>query len=911
MVKSTLWQRVFRAAFPLLFVSAAVVAQAAPPPGVAAVATVEGITEYRLDNGLRVVLFPDAGAPSTSVNVTYLVGSRHESYGETGMAHLLEHMVFKGTPTSGNLWDGMTKRGMRFNGSTWYDRTNYFETFNASPADLEWAIAMEADRMVNSRVDRKDLDTEMTVVRNEMERGENSVGRVTMQRLLASAFRWHNYGKETIGARSDVEGVDIDRLRAFYRTYYQPDNAVVVIAGAFDVDQTLGWIARYFGAIAKPARALPRMYTQEPVQDGERLVTVRRVGDQQILAVAYHVMPGAHQDAVAVEALASLMTAEPSGRLYKSLVETRKATGVGNFWIALHDPGFVAFNAQVPMADSIDPAREAAIATLEGIARDPITAAEVDRARARALKGIDEVLADPTRFGVRLSESIAAGDWRLFFITRDRWRTLTPADVQRVALQYLKPANRAVAQFIPDANPDRAPVPPTVDVAALVKDYKGDPAAAAGELFAATPANLDARTQRITLANGMKVALLPKKTRGQTVKIALQIDQGDEKSLSGTMPQGSLTADMLTRGTAKRSRQEIEDAIDRYRAKVSFTGSSARTGATAETVRDQLPDTLQLIAEMLREPSFPAAEFAKLQREEITGLEASRTDPETIARRTVRRYGNPYPAGDPRYVPTVDEEIALVRKTTVDDLKRFHARFVGGTGEIAIVGDFDADAVRAILAESFGTWRKAAPYSRVPEPMVKKPPTVITFETPDKANAALSGDLSLSINDESGDYGATAVASYVLGETGSSRLWKRIRERDGLSYGVYSYVGWNSFEQNSTLNLVAIFAPQNRARLAVAVSEEFARAAREGFTDAEVADAKASLLKRRLLQRTQDANVAAALVQQAYLGRTFAFSGKSDAAIAAATTAEVNAAFRKYVQPEALALVYAGDFTKP
>jgi len=640
-------------------------------------------------------------------------------------------------------------------------------------------------------------------------------------------------------------------------------------------------------------------------------VTIRRVGDEQLVGVAYHGVPGAHPDYVAIDALAEIMTIAPAGRLYKSLVETKKASAVGSWAAELLDPGFVIFNAKVPLTDSIDVARESAIATLEGVARQPISQAELDRVRARELKHIDEALSDPTRFGIRLSESIAAGDWRLFFLQRDRWRALKPADVQRVALQYLKPSNRSVAQFIPDAKPDRAPLVAAVDVAALVKDYKGDPAASAGELFVATPANLESRTQRITLANGMKVALLPKKTRGQTVRIALQIDQGDEKSLFATMPQGSLTADMLARGTAKRSRQEIEDAIDRHRAKVTFTGAAARTGATAETVRDQLPDTLRLIAEMLREPSFPAAEFAKLQREEITGLESSRTDPEAIARRSLRRYGNPYPAGDSRYVPTLDEEIALVRKTTVEDLKRFHTRFIGGTGEIAIVGDFDADAVRGILAESFGTWPKAAPYARVPAPMVKKTPTVITFETPDKANAALSGDLSLSISDESSDYGATAVASYILGETGSSRLFKRIRERDGLSYGVYSYVGWNSFEPNSTLNLVAIFAPQNRARLAAAVSEEFTRAAREGFTDAEVADAKASLLKRRLLARTQDANVAAALVQQAYLGRTFAFSAKGDAAIEAATTAEVNAAFRKYVQPEALALVYAGDFTKP
>jgi zinc protease len=885
-------------------------AHAALPAAVTQVATVEGISEYRLQNGLRVVLFPDAGSPTTSVNVTYLVGSRHEKYGETGMAHLLEHMLFKGTEKGGNIWAEMTKRGMRNNGSTWFDRTNYFETFNASPADLEWAISMEADRMVNSRVDKKDLDTEMTVVRNEMERGENNPGRILFQRTIGSSYRWHNYGKETIGARSDVEGVDIESLRAFYRMYYQPDNAVLVVAGAFDPDQTLGWIAKYFGAIPRPTRTLPRLYTVEPVQDGERTVTIRRVGDQQLVGINYHIVPGVHPDFVALQAAAEVMSVEPAGRLYKALVETKKASSVGSFAPGLFDPGFVMFSAQVPLSDSIDAARDAAIATLEGVGKAPITQAELDRVRARALKAVDEALADPTRFGIRLSESIASGDWRLFFLTRDRWRTVTRDDVQRVALAYLKPANRSVALFIPEAKPDRAPASAPVDVAAMLKDYKGDPAAGAGELFVATPANLEARTQRITLANGMKVAFLPKKTRGQTVKVALQIDQGDEKSLTGKMPQGSLMAGMLARGTKVRSRQDIEDTLDKLRSKVSFSGSEARTSATAESYRKELPDTLRLVAEMMREPSFPDAEYAKLQREEITDLEGSRTDPEKITRRAARRHGNPYPAGDPRYVPTIDEAIALVRKTTIVDLRNFHKAFVGGTGEIAIVGDFDVDEARKVLEQSFGTWGKAAPYARIPEPFVKKPPAVATVETPDKANAALFGDLSLSINDESSDFGATTLASFLLGESATSRLWRRIRERDGLSYSVYAYVGWNSFEPNSTLNVLAIFAPQSRARLATALNEEFTRVAREGFPDAEVDEGKATMLKRRLLNRSQDANLAAALVQQLYVGRTWAFTEKADAAIAAATTAQVNAAFRKYMQPQELALVYAGDFAK-
>src|SRR5438477_6739324 len=255
---------------PVVLFVAAGVAAAALPAGVTQGPSVEGISEYTLANGLKVLLFPDASQPKTTVNVTYLVGSRHENYGETGMAHLLEHLMLKGTPTSGSFIDAMSKRGMQYNGTTWYDRTNYYETFNASDQDLDWALAMEADRMVHSKIARSDLDSEMTVVRNEMERGENNPFQMLLQRLGSTSFDWHNYGKSTIGARSDVENVDIARLQAFYRSYYQPDNAVLIVAGRFDPDKTLAEIAHDFGPIPKPSRLPPRLYTEEPVQDGER-----------------------------------------------------------------------------------------------------------------------------------------------------------------------------------------------------------------------------------------------------------------------------------------------------------------------------------------------------------------------------------------------------------------------------------------------------------------------------------------------------------------------------------------------------------------------------------------------------------------------------------------------------------------
>ena len=196
----------------------------APVTQTTMVTTVEGITEYRLANGLRVLLAPDSSKPTTTVNITYLVVNRHENYGETGMAHLLEHLVFKGTPTQGNIMTELGKRGMDFNGTTFTDRTNYFETFPASDENLQWVLTMEADRMVNSFIARADLEKEFSVVRNEMERGENNPHMVLYTRLIATSFDWHNYGKSTIGARTDVENVKIENLQAFYRKYYQPDN---------------------------------------------------------------------------------------------------------------------------------------------------------------------------------------------------------------------------------------------------------------------------------------------------------------------------------------------------------------------------------------------------------------------------------------------------------------------------------------------------------------------------------------------------------------------------------------------------------------------------------------------------------------------------------------------------------------
>ncbi len=881
------------------------------PPGVRAGANVEGVAQYFLDNGLEVLLYPDDSKPTTTVNVTYKVGSRHENYGETGMAHLLEHLMFQGSPSVENLWKEFGRRGMEMNGTTFYDRTNYFESFPASGENLAFALKVEAERMTRAFIRKSSLDSEMTVVRNEFESGENNPLMVLWQKMQAASYEWHAYGKSTIGARSDIENVDIARLQAFYRTWYQPDNAVLVVAGKFDPKVTLEIVAREFGAIPKPTRALPRLYTVEPVADGERAVTVRRTASAQYVGALFHVMPGAHPDYAAMEALGEIMTVEPAGRLYQALVETRKATSVQNWSFATYDPGPAIFFAQVALGESVDPARDAMLATLFGVKERPVTQEELDRVRAKFLKAFDQTVNDPQAFGVQLSEWIALGDWRLFFLHRDRWRKLAPADVTRVAVEWLKPSNMTIGTFVPDAKPDRAPAAASIDVPALVAGYRGDEAVAAGEAFDPTPANLEARTERVKLADGMTLALMPKKTRGEVVRFSLRLRFGDEASLRGTAPTGALTGSMLELGTRERTRQQFEDALDALRAKVSLSGGSTQASASGETVRANLAGVLKLVAEAMKAPAFDAGEFDKLVRANLASIEKARTDPQAIAGREFNRHLKPWPAGDVRETPTFEESIARLRAAKLDDLKAFHAKFYGTTNaELAIVGDFDPAEARALAERLFGSWTSPSPYARVADPFRATEPVVRTIETPDKANAVLVGGMTIPMWDRSPDYPALLVAERILGGATESRMFSVVRTKLGLSYGVGTWLDEGRLDESSTFGVYAIYAPENLGKVRAAVAAEIAQALDRGYTGEEVENAKRALLEERKSARAQDATLAGALVSQAFLGRTWAFSGDLDRAIASVSVEQADAALRKYLKPAGLATFYAGDFAK-
>jgi zinc protease len=873
------------------------------PKGVTQGPSVEGITEYRLPNGLKVLLFPDSSRPTVTVNVTYLVGSRHENYGETGMAHLLEHMMFKGSTGHTDITRQFQDRGMQFNGTTSLDRTNYYEVFQASDDNLNWALGMEADRMTHSFIAKKDLDSEMTVVRNEYENGENSPTSVLMKRMQSVAYDWHSYGRSTIGNKSDIENVKIGNLQNFYHTYYQPDNAVLLVAGKFDAAKTLLSINRLFGAVPKPKRTLPEFWTVEPTQDGDRTFTVRRQGDVQVVALGYKVPSGLHEDSDVLSFASTILGDSPSGRLHKLLVETGKASQVFAFGQTGYAPGLQYFGAVVKKGEPLEPVRAALTEAVEDFAKHPPTPQEMERTRRGYLNEFERSLNDPQQVGVALSEVIALGDWRLFFVGRDRINSITSAQVAAAAGRYFKRDNRVTGEFLPDDNPQRAVIPPAPSVQSLLKDFKPQASTLSAEDFDPNQANIMKRTT-LTTAGGIKLALLPKKNRGQTVTVDLRQHIGDEQNLFGKGALPGLTAAMLMRGTTKYDRVQLSDAFDKLKIAGSLTHF--------QTTRENLPEALKLVAHVLHEASFPASEFEQLRKQALVGLEASRNEPNNVAARALGEHFDIYPKGDIRHETTLDEDMADIQAATLDQIKAFHHDYYGTVpAEMAIVGDFDAQATASLVNQLFGGWKAPMHVAPVLRKNGDIAPMHKVLNTPDKENGFYTARLNLDLNIDDPDYPALMLADYIFGGGGlKSRLMDRIRQKDGLSYGGGSSLAAGDLDRAGAFSISAIAAPQNLAKVDAAVRQELERVLKDGFTAAELTGAKSGLMQQRTQARADDGALASGWTSYLYRGKTYEWSAQFEAHLMAVTLPQLNAAFRKAIDPARMSVVIAGDQAK-
>jgi len=870
--------------------------------------TVEGITEYRLPNGLRVLLFPDQSSSNVTVNITYFVGSRQEGRGEKGMAHLLEHMVFKGTPDHPDPWKSLQDHGANFNGTTWTDRTNYYETMVASDENLEFALRMEADRMVNSFISAEALAKEMTVVRNEFEMGENNPFGILMKELFAKAYTWHPYRDSTIGNRSDIERVPAENLKNFYKHYYRPENAMLVVAGKFDPAATLQLINKYFGPLVNPSWPIRETWTDEPTQDGPRFVEVRREGTQASVGAFYHTPAGSHPDATAATILGQVLGARPSGRLYKALVEGNLAAAVTVLPFGMAERG--QFLIVATLKEGQDPA--AALQKLEevveGFATKPVTDEEVERARTAELSQIKLAMTDSNRIGVDLTESASLGDWRMFFINRDRLKAIKTSEVQAAALRYLVENNRTSAKFTPTKNPIRAEIPAKPDVAPLVENYKGTETVSEGENFDPTPANIESRVKRTKIGENIQLATLNKQTRGEAVNASITVRFGDENSLMGQRVPSELLASLLRRGTTTRTFQQISDELDKIQSTVGISSSPGAIRVSITSDKANLAKAVEIATDMLRNPSFPQQEFDTIQKERLAGLEAAVSNPQALAQIAIQRALAPFPKDSFNYVPTVEERLAELKAVTLDDIKKLYNEQVGPASvQAAAVGQFDDATLHSGFARLFDGWAVKKPFTRLSRPFIPNESGAKVIVTPDKPMAVVGMATAIKMQDTDPDADAIEIGGYILGGGAKNRMSDRLRQKEGLSYGAGANIQSSPIDPVTTVSAFAICAKQNAPKAASAMREEMTRWIDVGVDEKELAEARKSYRLEFLSELNEDNVVAAMLTSGLYLNRTMKWDADRLDRIEGLSLQQVNDTIKRRLSGASFFELQAGD----
>jgi zinc protease len=889
-------------------VAASVAQPAASSVGAATVtpeaALTAGITETVLPNGLKVLTKEVRSAPVVSFSVWYRVGSRNEHTGITGASHLLEHMLFKGTQRYrvGEIARTLFLNGAAFNGSTYYDWTNYYATLASDR--LELAMQIEADRMVSSRIDKADLDSEMTVVRSELEGGENHPARLLFRAVTATAFHAHPYRWPVIGWRSDVENMPREAIYRYYKTYYGPNNATLVIVGDFDTKRALALVRKHFGPL-KPVPAPPPVYTVEPPQRGERRVTVKRAGSLPMALVAYRAPAGSSPDAYALDVLAMVLGEGRTSRLYQSLVETQLASRVSASAPSLRDPFLFYVSATARPGTTAEKLEAAVLAEVERITAAPITDEELARAKSRVEAEFVFQTTSVTAQARQIGYWAMIDGWRFLQTYLPRVRALTPADVLGVARKYLVADSRTVGYFVPDADAGGVATPPPREASARVeKGKRGDRLIPLPRPSRTLPARRD--VTRFALDNGIRVVVL-ENPANPTVALRASVPAGSIGEPPDKPGLASLTASMLTRGTATRTTLAFATALENVGASLSASADALTTMISGSAQSKDFNLVMDLFAEMLRQPAFPAADLDRVRGQVLAGLAQSRDNPDSVASRAFERAI--YPPGHPLRPATLEEAEQAARGMIRDDLEAFYRRQYGPDQMLVVLaGDVKADRVREALTTRLGDWPRnpttmAIPAADVP---LQAEAERLVIRVSDRSQAAVLWGHAGGLRRSDPDFYATQVLNLILGGGGAlnSRLGNTIRDEQGLAYNVYSYFDASLYPGPFRAYLGT--NPANVQKAVASLDAEVRRIRDKGVTRRERDEAVAYLTGRFPLRLETNAGMADILWAMEFYRLGTDYIDRYADYYRAVTVAQVNEAARRHLHPDRATLVVAG-----
>ena len=868
-----------------------------------------GVTEYRLrSNGMKILIVPNRAAPVITFMVVYHVGSRNEAPGNTGSAHLLEHMIFNKSTTNFGKANGkktfqevLYEAGADYGSSnmtTWYDRMNGYSTLPADRLDL--AMKIEADRLGRALILDSERKPEMSVVRNEYEIGENNSYRALDKAVTAAAIVAHPYHWNTIGYRSDIEGVSTEKLREHYHNFFHPDNAEAILVGDFDTDAALAMFDREFGRFPKAKTPIPQVLTTEPPQEGERRVEVRRPGQVGIVEIAYMRPNSLHPDFVPLDVLSTILTTGVNSRLYQALVETGLATDVNSWNYTLRDPYPIVALATVAPGTQHRAVEEAMKSALYRIGREGVSAAELERAKSQLEVAVIRSRDGTYELAASLGEAVASADWKWFVNYIDLVKKVTADDVKRVAAEYLVPNHATVGWFVPP----ESEAPAATKKAAPKSKKRG----AGGATEEVTPGGFATRTVRRVLPNGLTVDVV-RNPAVPTVAIQGTVFAGRMDAPSGKPAVPQLTAMMLTRGTTTRDKRAIGAALDDVGANLAIGADGIESTIAGTGLSRDLELLLGILAEELRSPAFADSELVKAKAE--FRADVLRASDNTGQRARDRLTQLVYEPGHPFRAPTTEAMLASIESATAADLRAFwRERYVGAGSILAIVGDVDPEKTAALVESRFGGLPKGArpAYDR---PRTEANASVHAVETmKGKANIDFVFGHASSLRRADPDYEAALIANAALGQSSlTSRIGKRVRDTEGLSYTLFSRYLSTDYLDGVWMVDVAV-APQNLAKALRSTKEEIDKYEREGITEAEVEVQKSFFAGNYLVRLGTNAGVAAALCTAERFGYGPSYLDEYPKRIRAVTKAQVDQVIRTKLHPEKMHLIVAGDLTE-
>lgn len=905
--------------------------------GIEKISEMRNVTEYRLENGLKVLVQENHSAPVVTLLVLYKVGSRNEAVGHTGATHFLEHMLFKGTkkhnPEKGNgIDDLLTQIGAYWNATTWFDRTSYFEVI---PSEyLELCIKLEADRMRNLLLRQEDHDSEMSVVRNELERGENYPEDALEKEMYALAFREHPYHHPTIGWRSDVEGVAMDRLRDFYNTFYWPNNATVVLVGDFETEQALNLVHKYYGKIPTSPKAIPDVYTVEPAQEGERRFVINRAGDLPRVWVGFHVPEARHGDTYPLAAARHILgsTYERSSRLYKRLIDTSLASEVFSRHDDLRDPALFIVGATVNPDVPLDDVEKALIDELDALAREQVTEQELSRAKSANRKGTILSKADPSSLAFMLGEAESKSDWHWLMEYDERFDAVTAGDIMRAAAKYFHADNRTVGRFVPK----QQPVVDQVEAGNGDGHLEEDEPPAENKILSTTFSSDDLKSllvlkppmtkvklekprkrsesfadqvRKEVLPNGLTV-LLMNNPGTESVGITLYVKAGKYFTYKMASNISEVMADIMPKGSRKYSKTQIAEILENMGipGSLDFSVDNYRVSCGTHVVVDDLPLYLDILNDVLRNPQLAEDELTKTKIEWQARYAEALNNTRVLAWNRLRR--SIYPADHLFYEKTYEELVAELQGLNCDELHKLHGQLMGPSGAIiTIVGDISTDEAFKLVSEKFADW-SGPTAGQIIVPAVGLPSAAARHNIflADKKSADIVIAHPCSLQRSDSDYYAAKIANAALGQdTITSRLGNIVRDRAGLTYGIYSNFSDTAFGA-APWSVSLSVNPMNIDRSLHLVSAALDDYFKSGISDDELTKEIGRAVGSFTVGLASSLGISRVLTEFEFLGLGVAALDRVSAEYLAITKEKADAAMRKYFHPDRAITVVSGTF---